>query len=217
MLMEATLLATSPQGRFRAYSKPLAANTLQIQIETVDGAVSDWVTWQAAIALLQSNNEFRTLLTAALIRCPYTAFFWETPPIMATTLMKPWECVVVDAPALVKGQADPQPFARYIGPGQGTNTVTTFPNLQGDAQLVVPCCNGDLDTYTHLGTFLRQGLKPQINALWQRVGQSIQAVLGDRRIEPLWVSTSGMGVYWLHIRLDSQPKYYTHAPYRQAA
>ena len=33
----------------------------------------------------------------------------------------------------------------------------------------------------------------------------------------LWVSTSGLGVYWLHVRLDSYPKYYQHAPYKNAA
>jgi hypothetical protein len=213
--MNSTLLATSPQGHFRAYGQPLATDTLRIQIETVDGAVMDWVTWQEAIALLQSNSEFRGLLTAALAACPYPAFFWETPPITVATLEKPWECVVVDAPTLGQVQADPQAFGRYIAPGQGTNTVTTFPNLKGDAQLVVPCCNGSLGTYGHIGTFLREGPKSQTNALWQRVGQGIQTALGNRHHRPLWVSTSGLGVSWLHIRLDDQPKYYTHGPYRQ--
>lgn len=31
----------------------------------------------------------------------------------------------------------------------------------------------------------------------------------------LWCSTSGLGVYWLHIRLDQYPKYYTYRPYKQ--
>ena len=213
--MDSTPLATSPHGHFQAYGQQLAANTLRIQIETVDDAVTDWVTWQEAIALLQSNSDFRALLTAALAACPYPAFFWETPPITVETLAQPWECVVVEAPALAKVQADPQAFARYIAPGQGTNTVTTFPNLGGDAQLVVPCCNGSMETYGHIGMFVRQGPPPQINALWQRVGQAIQTALGTRGHQPLWVSTSGLGVYWLHIRLDKQPKYYTHDPYRK--
>jgi hypothetical protein len=34
---------------------------------------------------------------------------------------------------------------------------------------------------------------------------------------PLWLSTSGLGVAWLHVRLDERPKYYTHAPYRTHA
>ena len=32
--------------------------------------------------------------------------------------------------------------------------------------------------------------------------------------QPLWVSTCGLGVYWLHVRLDSFPKYYRYAPYQ---
>ena len=30
---------------------------------------------------------------------------------------------------------------------------------------------------------------------------------------PTWLSTAGMGVSWLHVRLDSQPKYYGFAAY----
>lgn len=31
---------------------------------------------------------------------------------------------------------------------------------------------------------------------------------------PVWISTSGLGVPWLHVRIDDRPKYYQHAPYR---
>ena len=30
---------------------------------------------------------------------------------------------------------------------------------------------------------------------------------------PLWVSTAGLGVSWLHVRLDARPKYYRHDAY----
>ena len=61
---------------------------------------------------------------------------------------------------------------------------------------------------------MRHGSAPQIDRLWQTVGDSIQHTLLGRGNKPLWVSTSGLGVYWLHIRLDSFPKYYTYTPYR---
>ncbi len=32
---------------------------------------------------------------------------------------------------------------------------------------------------------------------------------------PVWLSTAGAGVSWLHVRLDTRPKYYHHGPYRQ--
>ena len=40
---------------------------------------------------------------------------------------------------------------------------------------------------------------------------AVAARLSDR---PLWLSTSGAGVAWLHVRLDDRPKYIQHAPYR---
>ncbi len=33
---------------------------------------------------------------------------------------------------------------------------------------------------------------------------------------PVWLSTAGAGVSWLHVRLDDRPKYYGHGPYRTA-
>lgn len=32
---------------------------------------------------------------------------------------------------------------------------------------------------------------------------------------PIWLSTSGLGVYWLHMRLDRRPKYYTYEPFKE--
>ncbi len=34
---------------------------------------------------------------------------------------------------------------------------------------------------------------------------------------PRWLNTSGLGVPWLHVRIDSRPKYITYRPYRDAA
>jgi len=31
---------------------------------------------------------------------------------------------------------------------------------------------------------------------------------------PTWLSTAGGGVAWLHVRLDTRPKYYRYNPYR---
>ena len=47
--------------------------------------------------------------------------------------------------------------------------------------------------------------------LWAAVGVAVKEALGE---QPLWVSTSGLGVYWLHVRLDSSPKYFQHTPYK---
>ena len=53
---------------------------------------------------------------------------------------------------------------------------------------------------------------------WRTLGDAVQAWFRDAGpAATVWVSTegSGAGVHWLCMRLDSRPKYYRHAPYRQ--
>ena len=171
------------------------------------------ITWQQAIALWQENHTFRHVLTTALAQVPFPAFFWETPPITTSSLHQPWECVVVAAPRLAQVTPNPSPFSHYLMESP-QDSITTFPNLGGDAVLVVPTQQGEIETYTHMANFLRLAPRPQVHRLWQVLGQTLQQHCSLESGKPLWVSTSGLGVYWLHVRLDDAPKYYTHTPYR---
>merc|ERR1712080_392745 len=95
------------------------------------------------------------------------------------------------------------------------NSVASFFNLGKDALLVCPCPIGeDVHIYSSLGPFISAGSRDQIRAFWSRVGKEALDHIRARGGKPTWMSTSGLGVYWLHLRLDSRPKYYTHQPYR---
>lgn len=142
--------------------------------------------------------------TALLAEAPYAAFFWETPPVTDATADRAFEFILRDAPALARMTPEPAAFAREIA----GRRAAAFPNLGGDALLVAPGPSGD---YPHLAAFARSAPRNLQHAFWGCVGESVAAHLSAR---PLWVSTSGLGVAWLHVRLDTRPKYYTHAPYR---
>ena len=86
-----------------------------------------------------------------------------------------------------------------------------FENLGKDAILVVPSPLGSEPAYSHLAAFIRYAPENQRHLLWRIVGQTVQNEISAR---PLWVSTAGGGVDWLHVRLDSRPKYYGYAPYK---
>lgn len=118
--------------------------------------------------------------------------------------------LLVDSPGLAGMAPEPDAFASRFTPGQA---VATFANLGGDAVLVVPAPHGPPDAYAHLAAFARRAPPAQQHALWQAVGEAVARRLSAA---PLWLSTSGLGVAWLHVRLDARPKYYTHAPYRSA-
>ena len=72
----------------------------------------------------------------------------------------------------------------------------------------------DRQIYAHLGAFARGAPSQQQHGFWRMVGAETAARLSDR---PLWLSTNGLGVAWLHARLDSWPKYYSYRPYRAMA
>jgi len=160
-------------------------------------------------SLLQDEPPFADWYSALLADAPFAAFFWEHPALTTRTAAADAEFALVDAPVLARLRPDPGPFRdRFRG-----DDVVTFRNLGGDAFLIAPS-PGDAGTdYAHLAAFLRTAPDAARRALWRCVGRS---VLRSLTAVPLWVSTSGAGVAWLHVRLDARPKYYQHRPYRQA-
>lgn len=164
--------------------------------------------WSSIPRALSERAEVRSLVSQALRASDHEALFWEC---------RPWrgegdplfEFVLAPAPGFARMTADPAAFAGHFDDG----LVAAFDSLGGDARLVAPCPLGRRDVALHLASFVRQAPADQVDALWIAVGREIA---GWRRAKrgPLWLSTSGLGVPWLHVRLDSRPKYYTHAEYR---
>lgn len=84
--------------------------------------------------------------------------------------------------------------------------------MRKDATLVVPTPQSDLSNYTHLGRFIRNAPINQIDAFWKNTGITVSTELKEKKV---WLNTEGTGVYWLHGRIDSRPKYYKYKPYRE--
>ena len=168
------------------------------------------VTYGEVIQLWQEDLNFRTFFIFLLVNSPYKAYFWETPPITQETCDRPFELVLVNNLRLAKVKPNYRSFQQYF---QSQEDVVTFANLRKDASLVVPRPLTKESAYPHLAAFVRNAPEEQQHLLWQTLGKEIKLNLSQK---PLWVSTSGLGVYWLHIRLDSYPKYYSYEPYRVA-
>lgn len=160
--------------------------------------------------LLAADEEFEYWYTEELAKFEATAFYWELPPLTAATFDKGAEFVLIEAPMLANFAPEPAPFAGQFERAQ-EEEIVVFPNLGGDAVLVVPSPRGPDENYPHLAAFLRRGDKDQVRDLWRRTAQEMLRSVGER---PIWLSTAGGGVAWLHMRLDSRPKYYSYGPYR---
>lgn len=157
----------------------------------------------------QGDAGFRSQFNALLADAPYSAFRWETPPVTAGTVSRPFEFVLLDSPGLAR-RPDPEAFAEHFAGAEAG--VAVFATLGGDAIMVVPCPVAAPSAYGHLAAFVRQAPALQRQALWQSVGEAMARRVGA---EPVWLSTAGAGVSWLHVRLDDRPKYYGFAQYKQ--
>lgn len=162
------------------------------------------------LAAWRDDSAFCSFFDDLLAAAPFTAFRWETPAVTAADLDRPFESVLLDDPDLDR-PADPAAFAEHFS-ADPSPAVVAFANLRGDAVLVVPCPRAAPAAYVHLAAFVRHAPADQRRDLWRIVADAVLRRLGSR---PLWLSTAGAGVPWLHVRLDDRPKYYAYAPYRK--
>jgi len=167
------------------------------------------ISFRRLFELLEREPAFASWYTGLLSASDADAFFWEHPALTAERLGHAAEFVLIDAPSLARVSPDPEPFRQKFELHL-EGDVITFPNLGGDAILVVPRPLGSADAYAHLAAFVRSGPTEQVRSFWQRTGRLVLESMGA---EPRWVSTAGMGVSWLHVRIDERPKYYRHAAY----
>jgi hypothetical protein len=141
----------------------------------------------------------------------FAAFFWEHPPLTVERFSDNAEFVLIESASLAALKPDPGAFEQKFSEQSGD--VIAFQNLSGDALLVVPRPLGRIEAYPHLAAFLRSAPDDQVLTLWKTTGQALRETLSP---QPTWLSTAGLGVPWLHLRLDTYPKYYNYRPYSSA-
>lgn len=175
-----------------------------------DSAV-DGRTWVEVVESWRRDADFRDAFTCDLADAAAPAFAWETNPVSSATRGRAYQQRIIDVPALARVRPDPNAFAEHFS--RARDGVARFTNLGGDAELVAPAPADAGDGYPHLAAFVRSAPPAQAHALWQAVGDAV-ADHWHRTDAPVWVSTAGLGVHWLHVRLDARPKYYRHAAFR---
>ena len=169
--------------------------------------------FREVFSLLETDPEFTSWYTSVLSSSEFESFFWEHPPVSTRNHDSAIEFVLVDGPALAMLRPDPEPFRSQFE-RDPDEVVAIFPNLGGDAVLVVPRPISPSTAYSHLAAFVRQAPPGQVQRLWHQTGRAVRENLSA---ESKWLSTAGMGVPWLHIRIDSSPKYYRFGPYKSVA
>ena len=176
-------------------------------------SAGDVLNYANVLKLWRDNSDFRSFFTKLLADSPYSAYRWETPAITRNTVTRNFEFVLLDSPGFCARTTDDKTYDGYFTTDDNDLGIVAFPNIRGDATLVVPSPRTDNTAYGHLAAFIRNAPKPQINAFWRVIAETVTNQLDDN---PIWLSTAGGGVAWLHVRLDSRPKYYGFSQYKTA-
>lgn len=157
----------------------------------------------------REDVRFRSMFNELLARSPFSAFRRETPSVTAATASRPFEFVLLDAPGLAR-RPDPDAFSEHFRDSPAADVIE-FANPGNDAILIAPGMKAAPSAYVHLAAFVREAPEAQRHALWKLVGEAMGRRMSAK---PVWLSTAGAGVPYLHVRLDDRPKYYGFTPYR---
>lgn len=174
----------------------------------------DWngetLSFREVFQLWQTSAAFADFYVSLMRSCEYEGYVWELPEVSDATIDQPFEYTITEAGPFFPA-ADVAPFALHLAQADGADVIG-FENLSRDAHLIVPVATGGSD-FRDMKRFLANADAAQIVHLWQCAGREMLARLAP---DPVWLSVNGAGVAWLHLRLDSWPKYYFHTPYCSA-
>lgn len=174
------------------------------------------VSYQRFLEALQSDPAFVDHWIDTLKACPFPHIYWECIVVNQSRLPhQHFECVFTRATALgAISKADPSSFKAHL---QKDQKATSFFNLSQDTLLVCPNTGSNQAEHFHsLASFTRHAPKAQQHVFWRTVAEKAQQRIQKMGQAPIWLSTHGTGVPWLHVRIASRPKYYHHKAYTSA-
>ena len=197
-------------GRWRARAREETESIWRLTIDQ-DGRR---LRFSELIDLWAWNRDFAIWFSSALAAAaPFQQYYWECPPLTCSLENDlAFECAFIRR-SNAFAAANPRDFREHLNAAEAHVGAVTFRNLGGDSQLVAPCERGSRSCYGHLASFVNLAPEEQQWSLWSLVGQTVRQLLKERGKRPTWISTEGSGVPWLHVRLDTRPKYYHHNEY----
>lgn len=172
------------------------------------------ITYYKVLTLLKTCSRFRSCFIDFFRSITHEAYFWETIPVSVKEWQqKPFQFVIAPNSELARTSPDRTTFKDHFQQIKNRdNNVVSFQSLAKDALLIAPCPFGQAN-YAHLAVFVKHAHNDQQQELWMRIGIEMSKAIQEAKGKRKWLSTSGLGVCWLHVRIDSRPKYYTYAPY----
>lgn len=156
---------------------------------------------------------WHNLLKNVIINTENAGNFMEWPKLTHLSLKNPFHAVFLPSNELAFTIPNPKAFNM-----DNQEKVIVIKNLSRDTMLVIPDLNSSKN-FAHLTTFMievdEREDKELIEQYWKAVGETIKTEIEKNGKNGTWVSTSGLGIPWLHMRISQSPKYYHYKEYME--
>ena len=212
--MQQVNIGASPTSDFRIYQQVIQNGVTQVHIMNAQGLLLSYAQF---IEGCKSNATFRDVVIELLQPTGYTDYLWEVIGTdQARWKQQPFECVLIKLP--YRSALDYTPFLEHLKPAVADQKVViAFPSLSGDS-LVVPVPsdlnNPAFPKYGHLADFIKHAPLKAKHELLRLMAHEFEHVC-QSSARPMYLSTNGLAVAWLHVRIEHTPKYYNHQPYKR--
>lgn len=135
-------------------------------------------------------------------------FFWKTSPI-DSSLNTEFKSIILDASSSFTGNSNHAKFSNKIDKKciQNNDTIT-FMSQSGNP-LVIPCPVEGQNFYT-IQDFMKNATEKHKKSFFRKAARLIENEA--HKLKPnkkLYINTEGTVVPYFHLRLDSEPKYYS--------
>lgn len=164
------------------------------------------ITWMMALEKMKGKDiHFMSLFIDSFHRTKFKTFFWECSPVSASNAQSDAFVYVILRTSIPLTQ-DFTAFQEHHPP-TSRREIISFDSKSGGTILVVPTPSYQRNQrqMSSLGPYLRDPQNTPIR-LFQHVAKIILHTLATTK-NMIWLNTHGLGVPWLHIRIDFFPKY----------
>lgn len=180
--------------------------------------VKSKLTWkQFGEKLSEADTEVSESFAKLFNDLKWNGVFFECKPIKPSTAASDTvEFRIIETNAFTKAVKNPSTYKSHFDAQCSKAAAAVFPNPDNTSMLVSPCPTAELEG-THVKVFMSSATLEQRNGLLKVVGKELLDQIGKGGDKAVWLSTSGLGVSWLHVRFDTKPKYYTTLEYKKTA
>lgn len=176
-------------------TKEMNDDVLETRMQHRDGSA---VIWEEVLKIWESQPQ---VFVKMFRQVEFKEFFWKCKPFKS--LREEYVHEIIRASGF--RPADPTAFSGHFS--RSEESVVVFSNTGQDAIILSPRPprgRATLRSYASIASFMRDGPKTKQNQLFKALASTIRKT----RNRKLWVNTNGLGVPWLHVRVDFTSKYY---------